>query len=266
MAGLDLETRRAEALRRYAIDQALARYEEDYPGFEPEEIVASLCAYEEEGNIGLVLSKMPESIDGRKYTTLLVVDGGDDRTAEIARTYPGVIVIEFPVNLGHGVALQVTYRYCINHNVKYVVTLDADGQNDPAEITNLVTPLIEDRADFVLTSRVLGTDETADVTRKLGVRFFAFIINRMTGAKLTDTSTGYRGLRVSMLAEAVDSLRQSQYQTAELLIVCLKKGYRAIDIPTVWHPRASGTTKKGKNWLFGFRYSRVVFGTWWRER
>jgi len=36
--------------------------------------------------------------------------------------------------------------------------------------------------------------------------------------------------------------------------------------PTLWLPRQSGETKKGKNWLFGFRYSRVVLGTWWRER
>jgi hypothetical protein len=34
----------------------------------------------------------------------------------------------------------------------------------------------------------------------------------------------------------------------------------------VWHPRASGTTKKGKNWLFGFRYGRVVLDTWWKYR
>ena len=98
------------------------------------------------------------------------------------------------------------------------------------------------------------------------MRFFSFIVNRMCGTKITDTSTGYRGLRVSMLAEAVDRLIQDQYQTAELLIVCMKLGYRAADVPTVWHPRASGTTKKGKNWLFGFRYARVVFGTWWRAR
>ena len=47
---------------------------------------------------------------------------------------------------------------------------------------------------------------------------------------------------------------------------CAKRGWRASEVPTVWYPRASGTTKKGKNWLFGFRYARVVFGTWWRER
>jgi hypothetical protein len=118
----------------------------------------------------------------------------------------------------------------------------------------------------VVGSRVLGEDKTTDVVRKSGVRFFSFVMNHMTGATLTDTSTGYRALRVTMLADVVDRLTQEQYQTAELLITSLKRGWRASEVPTVWYPRASGTTKKGKNWLFGFRYARVVFGTWWRER
>ena len=264
MASQNLEKRRSTRLRAYAIQQALARLESERPGFEPEAVVASICAYEEEGNIGGVLEKMPSSIDGKPYTTLVVVDGGDDRTAEIARSFPGVAVIEFPVNLGHGVALQVTYRYCIEHQVNYVVTLDADGQNDPAEIPQVLAPLLNDTA--VVASRRLGVDKTTDRFRKSGVFFFSFIMNRMTGAKLTDTSTGYRGLRVTMLADVIDRLTQEQYQTAELLITCLKRGWRASEVPTIWYPRHSGTTKKGKNWLFGFRYARVVFGTWWRER
>ena len=266
MTKVDLEKRRLTRLRGYAIAQARERFDADYPGFQPEEIVVSICAYEEEGNIGDVLAKLPESIDGRPYTTFVMVDGGDDNTATIARTFDNVHVMEFPVNLGHGVALQVTYRYCIEKNVRYVVTLDADGQNDPGEIPQVLAPLLADEADFVVASRVLGVDKTSDVVRKSGVRFFSFVMNRMTGANLTDTSTGYRALRVAMLADVIDRLQQEQYQTAELLITCLKRGWRAGEVPTVWYPRASGTTKKGKNWLFGFRYARVVFGTWWRER
>jgi glycosyltransferase involved in cell wall biosynthesis len=266
VATTNLEKLRSTRLRAYAIDQALAKMADEYPGFQPEPIVASICAYDEEGNIAAVLEKMPTSVDGSAYTTLVVVDGGDDRTAEIARSFPGVVVIEFPVNLGHGVALQVTYRYCIDHGVKYIVTLDADGQNDPAEIPQVLAPLISDQADFVVASRRLGVDKTTDRVRKTGVFFFSFIMNRMTGAKLTDTSTGYRGLRVTMMADVIDRLTQEQYQTAELLITCLKRGWRAAEVPTIWYPRHSGTTKKGKNWLFGFRYAKVVFGTWWRER
>ncbi len=212
MANENLEKRRSARLRAYAISQALSRLERERPGFKPEEIVASICAYEEEGNIGGVLEKMPSSIEGKPYTTLVVVDGGDDRTAEVARSFPGVVVIEFPVNLGHGVALQVTYRYCIDNGVKYIVTLDADGQNDPAEIPQLLAPLVSDEADFVVASRRLGVDKTTDRFRKSGVLFFSFIMNRMTGAKLTDTSTGYRGLRVTMMADVIDRLTQEQYR------------------------------------------------------
>jgi hypothetical protein len=118
----------------------------------------------------------------------------------------------------------------------------------------------------VVASRRLGQDTTTDRFRKAGVRFFSSIMSAMGGTKLTDTSNGYRALRVTMLDDVTHRLTQSQYQTAELLIVCMKRGWRVTERPTLWLPRASGTTKKGKNYLFGLRYGRVVLTTWWRER
>ena len=147
---------------------------------------------------------------------------------------------------------------------QFVVTLDADGQNDPAEIPVMLQPLVDDEADFVVASRVLGRDTTTDRFRKAGVRVFSWVMSAMGHTKLTDTSNGYRALRVSMLDDVAHRLVQPQYQTAELLIIAMKRGWRVTERPTVWLPRASGTTKKGKNWLFGFRYGRVVFGTWWK--
>ena len=266
MATVDLEKRRLDGLRTFAIKQSLAQLDIERPNFSPESVVVLICAYEEEGNIGLVLDKMPSNVGGSPFTTLVVVDGGSDSTAEICRSYPDVVVIEFATNLGHGVALQVGYRFCIDRGAKYIVTIDADGQNDPVEIPQLLVALTDDSSDFVVASRRLGIDNTSDRFRKVGVNFFSFIMNRMTGSHLTDTSNGYRALRVTMLADVIDRLEQEQYQTAELLITCLKRGWRVSEVPTNWYPRHSGTTKKGKNWLFGFRYAKVVFSTWWRER
>ena len=61
MSNEDLEKRRIARLRDFAIAQARTRFDADYPDFVPEEIVASICAYEEEGNIGDVLKKMPDT-------------------------------------------------------------------------------------------------------------------------------------------------------------------------------------------------------------
>jgi len=95
---------------------------------------------------------------------------------------------------------------------------------------------------------------------------FAWIMNRLTGSQLSDTSNGYRALSAPLLADVVDRLEQRQYQTAELLITAISRGWRVTERPTVWRPRASGTSKKGSNLFFGFRYANVVVQTAIRER
>ena len=250
---------------RLVIAQSRRAFDERYPGLKLSAAVGLICAYEEEANIGAVLAAMPEEACGLAMSTLVVVDGGGDRTDRVSFD-AGAITFVLVENLGHGYALRVGYSLCIELGAQYVVTLDADGQNDPAEIPVMLQPLVDGEADFVVASRRLGHDTTTDRFRKAGVRVFSWVMSAMGGTKLTDTSNGYRALRSLMLDDVVHRLTQSQYQTAELLIVCMKRGWRVTERPTVWLPRSSGTTKKGKNYLFGFRYGRVVFTTWWRER
>jgi glycosyltransferase involved in cell wall biosynthesis len=250
---------------RRVIEDSRREFDARYPDLKLAPAVGLICAYEEEANIGAVLAAMPSEACGLPVTTLVIVDGGSDRTDVVAKE-SGAVTFVLTENLGHGYALRVGYALCIELGAQYVVTLDADGQNDPAEIPVMLQPLVDDRSDFVVASRVLGQDTTTDRFRKSGVRVFSWIMSAMGRTKLTDTSNGYRALRVSMLDDVAHRLVQPQYQTAELLIIAMKRGWRVSEEPTVWLPRASGTTKKGKNWLFGFRYGRVVFGTWWKVR
>jgi glycosyltransferase involved in cell wall biosynthesis len=236
-----------------------------YPDLKLSPVVGLICAYEEEENIGAVLDAMPSEACGLPVSTLVIVDGGNDDTDCVALD-AGAITYVLSENLGHGYALRVGYALAIEFGAQFVVTLDADGQNDPVEIPVMLRPLIDDEADFVVASRRLGQDTTTDRVRKAGVRVFSWVMSALGGTRLTDTSNGYRALRVLMLDDVVHRLTQSQYQTAELLMVCLKRGWRVTERPTRWLPRTSGTTKKGKNYLFGLRYGRVVLTTWWRER
>jgi hypothetical protein len=100
--------------------------------------------------------------------------------------------------------------------------------------------------------------------RKAGVVAFAAVISSLIGQRLTDTSNGFRALRIDVLRDV--TLEQDQYQTAELIISAASRGWRLGERPTVWHPRSSGTSKKGNNLLFGARYTWVVARTWLRER
>ena len=250
---------------RRVIEESRRDFDAAYPDLTFEPVVGLVCAYEEEANIGAVLAAMPKQACGLGVTTLVVVDGGSDATDKVARE-SGAVTFVLRENLGHGYALRVGYALCIEFGATYAVTLDADGQNDPSEIPVLLQPLVDDEADFVVASRVLGHDTTTDRFRKAGVRVFSWVLSAIGRTTLTDTSNGYRALRVSMLDDIAYRLVQAQYQTAELLIIAMRRGWRVTERPTVWLPRASGTTKKGKNWLFGARYGRVVAETWWRMR
>jgi len=257
------QAQRTAEIRAFITSLARADFAERYPECRVGPIVALIAAYQEEATIGDVLAAVPSEVDGQEVTTLVVVDGGDDKTYDIALA-SGALCARLPVNLGHGVALRLGYQLADELGARFVVTLDADGQNDPREIPGLLRPVLDGSADFVIGSRRLGVDETSDVVRRAGVVVYSALINRVIGQHLTDTSSGFRALRIEVLRDVV--LEQDQYQTAELIISAGRRGWRLAEQPTVWHPRAAGTTKKGSNLFFGVRYGTVILATWQRER
>ena len=252
---------RTAALMRYVVDTARLDFEERYPDARLGPVVALIAAYREEANIGDVLKVVPEQVCDLRVSTLVVVDGGDDGTSSVALG-SGARTCVLPVNLGQGAALRLGYRLAAEHGARYVVTLDADGQNDPSEMETVVRPLLEDRADFVIASRRLGVDQTTDRFRRTGVRLYAAVLNRLISQPLSDSSNGYRAFKVELLEDILPHLVQDQYQTAEVVITAGSRGWRITEVPTVWRPRASGTSKKGGNLFFGFSYARVIVSTW----
>jgi glycosyltransferase involved in cell wall biosynthesis len=256
-------SKRVGELQRFALESARADFAERYPQARFGPILALVAAYHEEQNIGDVLKAMPTMVGDIEVSTLVVVDGGTDNTAGVALD-AGVFTCVLPVNLGQGAALKLGYELAAAHGVKYVVTLDADGQNDPAELASMVQPLLDDESDFVIASRRLGVDHTTDRLRRAGVQFYAWILNTISHQDLTDSSNGYRAFKIELLNDIAPHLVQDQYQTAEVVITASNRGWRITQQPTVWHPRASGTSKKGGNLVFGLQYGRVIGTTWLR--
>jgi glycosyltransferase involved in cell wall biosynthesis len=222
-----------------------------------------IAAFNEEGAIGPVVSAIPETIAGLRTTTIVVSDGAVDATAKEAGQ-AGALVCEVPVNRGQGAALRLGYRLARDGGARYIVTTDADGQYNAAEIGSLLAPILAGQADFVTGSRALGSEETKDPVRKLGVRVFAIMISMLTGQRLTDTTFGLRAMRAEVTGAV--RLEQPQYQASELLIGVITHGYRVTELPATIHRRRVGKSKKGNNAFYALSFMRVVLGTWLRER
>jgi glycosyltransferase involved in cell wall biosynthesis len=222
-----------------------------------------IAAFNEEGAIGPVVEALPGTVAGLDAVTIVVSDGAVDATAKEAKA-GGALVCEVPVNRGQGAALRLGYRLAREGGARYIVTTDADGQYNPAEIDSLMAPILAGHADFVTGSRKLGSEETKDPVRKLGVRVFALAISVLTGQRISDTTFGLRAMRAEVTGAV--RLEQPQYQAAELLIGVITHGFRVMERPATIHRRTVGKSKKGNNAFYALRFSRVVVGTWWRER
>lgn len=242
---------------------ALEDYDNRYGEHRFAPVVVLIAAYNEEESIGGVLDSIPARSGGLDIDTLVVVDGAKDDSAGQALKH-GAQTCVAPVNRGQGAALRLGYRLAAQRGARYVITTDADGQYDIDELPMLLEPLVDGRADFVSGSRVLGSNERPALIRRIGTYVFAWTVSALTRQRITDTSFGFRGMRVDV-PNAV-TLQQPQYQSSELLVGALSHGYRLLEQPMRMLPRAAGESKKGGSFAYGYRYAKVVLGTWWRER
>ncbi|WP_238334703.1 glycosyltransferase family 2 protein [Kribbella amoyensis] len=230
------------------------------PAFAP--LVVVIAAYNEAGGIGPVLANMPKTCSGLPVDVLVVVDGAEDDTAEVAAAH-GAYVCAAPVNRGQGAALRLGYHLAAQGGAQYIATTDADGQYDNDELPVLLQPILEGRADFVTGSRRLGQEDADSRLRWVGVRVFAVLASILTRKKLTDTSFGFRAMRAGLACSV--TLREPQYQSSELLLGVLGTGGRVVELPMTMRRRGDGSSKKGPGLVYGANYARVMTGTWWRE-
>jgi hypothetical protein len=226
-----------------------------------DKVAVVIPAYNEEDNIGSVLPRIPESVCGIPTAILVVDDGSRDRTGDVAREH-GVAVARHVTNLGGGAALRTGYRLMSDSDAKVVVTLDADGQHLPEEMSRLVQPVLDGEVDVAHGSRVLGHAEANHFAREMGIIFFNRLVSFITRTKVTDCSNGYRAVRASVLPTLV--LRQEQFHTSEFMIEAIKRGVPAAEVPVTVVSRLHGHSKKPAVIRYGIGFTNAIMRTWLR--
>jgi glycosyltransferase involved in cell wall biosynthesis len=222
-------------------------------------------AYNEAPTVAEVIREIPAAAAGLAAEVIVVVDGARDATAARAAE-AGALVCDVPVNRGQGAALKLGYWLARARGAKVICTIDADGQYEAEEISRVVEPILDGRAEFVSGSRRLGAELTTDRVRHLGVLVFGTLISVLVRHRVTDPACGLRAMRADVTAAVV--LEQPQYQASELMISAALHGFRLAEVPTTMRDRgqhATGT-KKGGNFGYGVRFARAAVHTWRRDR
>jgi len=169
---------------------------------------------------------------------LVIDDGSTDDTAQLAYE-AGATVLRLDSNRGKGVALREGFKRA---DGRYVVTIDADGQDDPSELPLLVLA-VENGADLAIGSRFLGRFHPKAISRlnRLATHFFNGLINTLYRARITDSQAGFRCFRRELVEKLV--LNSSEYEIeTEMLVKALRAGATVVDIPVKRFARGGGAT------------------------
>jgi Glycosyl transferase family 2 len=224
-------------------------------------VAVVIPAYNEEDSIGQVLPRIPQAVCGVETAVLVVDDGSRDRTGDIARAH-GAAVARHVINRGGGAALRTGYRLMADSGASVVVTIDADGQHLPEEMSRLVAPVLDGEVDVAHGSRVIGQAEPNNFARELGIVFFNRLVSFITRTKVSDCSNGYRAVRASVLPQLV--LRQEQFHTSEFMIEAIKRGIPAKEVPVTVVRRLHGHSKKPAVVRYGLGFANAIVRTWLR--
>jgi hypothetical protein len=258
--------RNAQRLRRLIRALSAAELELERFGRHPlGGILVCIPAYNEAEALPRVLGEIPASVCDLSTHVLVVDDASTDATRAVATAH-GAHVVSQPVNSGQGAALQTGYLVAERLGVDIVVTLDADGQHDPGEMSRLVEPIVSDRADFVVGSRRHGAYEREEggggLARHVGISVFTLLLNLLGGTTVSDVANGYRAIRASRLMAT--AFTEDQFHNPELLLGAARAGLRILEVPVTIRRRAAGVTKKGSTLRYGMGFLRVIVRSWLR--
>jgi len=205
----------------------------------PGQVLLVLPAWNEEESLPGVLAEIKAELPA--VGVLVVNDCSSDRTSAIAHA-AGVQVLDLPLNLGVGGAMRAGYHFARDHGYDVAVQLDADGQHDPAEVPLLLDALGAKNVDVVIGARFAGRGEY-DVRgpRRWAMRLMSWVLSRITGATLTDATSGFKACGPRAIAlYAVDYPAEYLGDTIESLVIGARAGLVVTQVGVRMRPRAGG--------------------------
>jgi glycosyltransferase involved in cell wall biosynthesis len=190
---------------------------------------AVVPAFREEKRIGDVVRRIREYCPD----VLVIDDGSGDGTAAAAEQ-AGAIVLRHAVNQGKGAALNTGFRHAREQKYEVVLTLDADGQHDPAEIPKFLEAYRRTGIPVLIGSRMAEVEGMPWV-RRLTNRFMSGLLSRMMGQYVADTQCGYRLYRCDILP-FVSAGSQRFAAESEILLRLAQRGVRmdSVRIRTIY--------------------------------
>jgi glycosyltransferase involved in cell wall biosynthesis len=227
----------------------------------PQKLLVALPALDEEKTVADVIAGIPRSLPGIASVEIVVVDDGSSDATGARAEAAGARVIRHPAPRGVGAAFHSALAYGIDRGADLIVSIDADGQFDPADIPQLIQPVLDGSADFTTASRFVDASLVPEMPaiKLWGNRMMSRLISRLAGQTFHDVSCGMRcySRRAALQLHLVGRFTYTQ----EVLLNLAFKGLRIVEVPVrVRGEREFGESRVAGNlWRYGLRTAQIIF-------
>ncbi|MBI4010073.1 MAG: glycosyltransferase family 2 protein [Candidatus Aenigmarchaeota archaeon] len=198
----------------------------------------------EEKTIASVINNARRTINENKLgsSKFLIIDDSTDSTPAKAKRAGAFIVCGEGKGLGAAMFLGLKKSLAFNPDI--IVTIDADGQADANEIPKFVKPILENKADLVIGSRFKNQgliNYNMELSHRIGTKILVQLLRLITKLPLTDSHGGLRAMKRGVV-ESLEMIGTHSY-VQETIIDAAGKGFRVLEVPSMWKRRQYGTTK-----------------------
>ncbi len=220
-------------------------------------------AFNEKIKLGNVIERFLQSQMSSHADYLIVDDGSDDGTTEMIASYKdrGVMSVKHPQRRGVGAAIRTGIEYAGTHGYDIIVIMAGNDKDNPEEIPQLLGPIIRENYDLAQGSRYLGKIASGGQMpfyRKLATRLHPLVFSFFSGRHLTDTTNGFRAIRLSIFRDERINLKQEWLDTYELepyilwKVIALGYKYKEVFVTKIYPPKKIGGYTK-----------MIPFVSWW---
>jgi glycosyltransferase involved in cell wall biosynthesis len=204
--------------------------------FQEHRIAVVVPAYNEQALLGRVIETMPDCVD----RIVVVDDASPDGTADVVRRYvpqmgERLLLIQHETNQGVGGAIATGYKWCRDHEVDVAVVMAGDAQMDPANLPDLLAPVVAGEVDYAKGNRLFTGDAWNQIprVRYLGNSAMSLLTKIASGYwHVADSQSGYTAINLKALKTIDwDQMYKRYGQPNDLLVRLNVYNFRVRDVP-----------------------------------
>ena len=204
--------------------------------------LVAVIAYNEQENIVSTLQDLKPYRD--IYDVIVIDNCSTDHTATLSRQL-NFITLRHSVNTGGSFGTVQTYfRYAFEKGYQVLCQFDGDGQHLASQLSAIVEPVLNDKADYVIGSRFIEKKGFQSFFfRRLGIRLFAVIDSWIVGYPLTDVTSGFRAYGPRVIELFGNKVKTQIHDVNQLLLTSHFAGARIMEVPIVMRERKHGISE-----------------------